>query len=202
MIAYSAREPPLPPAYPFVQHEFFYIDATTHAHPYTSLRQSIAIPAFGASISHQRPPVNVVMKDDENATVKMQKIKLEDGINGAAAAHHPDSTTGAVTDATKAIKLDGSPSPSTEGGKSRSDGNGTPNSSRPRLSRKSSQKPTPTREPPLFDSLPNMTPEACKSFQVIPDCLYGSKHLGSTENDAFDCDCREEWRKLAHCPLT
>lgn len=148
------------------------------------------------------------MKDDENATVRMQKIKLEDGINGAAPAHHADTTTGAVTDATKAIKLDGSTSPSTEGGKSRTDGNGngsgngTPNSSRPRLSRKSSQKATPTREPPLFDSFPNMTPDACKSFQVIPDCLYGSKHLGSTENDAFDCDCREEWRKLAHRPLT
>lgn len=143
------------------------------------------------------------MKDDENATVRMQKVKLEDGPNGTAAAQQPqDAAAGAVTEATKGIKLQGSRSPSTEGAKSRGDGSGTPNSSRPRLSRKSSQKATPTREPPLFDDFPNMTPEACKSFQVIPDCLYGSKHLGSTENDAFDCDCREEWRKLAHPPLT
>lgn len=134
------------------------------------------------------------MKDDEYATVRMQKIKMEDGTNGAP-AHQNDATTGAMTEATKGIKLEGSRSPSTEGGKSRTDGNGTPNSSsRQRLSRKSSQKATPTREPPLFDALPNMTPEACKSFQVIPDCLYGSKNMGSTENDAFDCDCREEWR--------
>ncbi|TQW00458.1 SET and WW domain-containing protein [Cordyceps javanica] len=134
------------------------------------------------------------MKDDGNATVRMQKIKLEDGINGVTAPHNADSTAGVVTDAAKGMKPEASPSPSTEGGKSRTDGNGTPNSSRPRLSRKSSRKATPTREPTLFDNLPNMTSEACKSFQVIPDCLYGSKHLGSTENDAFDCDCREEWQ--------
>ncbi|KAM3446501.1 hypothetical protein MY3296_009625 [Beauveria thailandica] len=134
------------------------------------------------------------MKDDENATVEMQKIKLEDGINGVAAAHHAELTTAAMTDATKGIKLESSRSPSTEGAKSRTDGNGTPSSSRPRLSRKSSRKATPTREPPLLDHLPDMTFEACKSFQVISDCLYGSKHLGSTENDAFDCDCREEWQ--------
>ncbi|OAA71287.1 histone H3 lysine 36 (K36) methyltransferase [Cordyceps fumosorosea ARSEF 2679] len=134
------------------------------------------------------------MKDDENATARMQKVKLEDGINGDAASQQADSAATAVADATRLVRLEGSPSPSTEGGKSRTDGNATPNStSRPRLSRKSSRKATPTREPTLFDSLPNMTAEACSSFQVITDCLYGSKHLGSTENDAFDCDCREEW---------
>ncbi|EGX90876.1 histone H3 lysine 36 (K36) methyltransferase [Cordyceps militaris CM01] len=134
------------------------------------------------------------MKDDDKATARMQKIKLDDGTNGVASPQQPaDLITTAVTDATKGIKLEGSPSPSTEGGKSRTDSNGTPNSSRPRLSRKSSRKDTPTREPPLFDRLPNMTSEACSSFQVIPDCLYGSKHLGSTENDAFDCECRGDW---------
>lgn len=137
------------------------------------------------------------MKDDEYAiTARMQKPKLQDATNGTAAQQHADQTTAEVTEATRAVKMDeGSRSPSTEGGKSRTDGNGTPNSSRPRLSRKSSQKAAPAREPPLFDGLPNMTADACRSFQVIPDCLYGSKHLGSTENDAFDCDCREEWRK-------
>ncbi|KAM0285338.1 hypothetical protein ACHAQH_001527 [Verticillium albo-atrum] len=38
-----------------------------------------------------------------------------------------------------------------------------------------------------------MTEGACETFQRIPDCLYGSKHMGSTDNDALDCDCREEW---------
>lgn len=47
-------------------------------------------------------------------------------------------------------------------------------------------------EPTLFGDLPDATSEACSNFQVITDCLYGSKNMGSTDNDAFDCDCREE----------
>lgn len=47
----------------------------------------------------------------------------------------------------------------------------------------------------MFDHLPNVTEESCQGFQVIRDCLYGSKHLGSTDNDALDCDCAEEWRE-------
>ncbi|PTB74235.1 hypothetical protein M440DRAFT_1440426 [Trichoderma longibrachiatum ATCC 18648] len=62
-----------------------------------------------------------------------------------------------------------------------------------RLSRKLSQKPV-AREVPLYSHLPDVTAESCATFQVIPDCLYGSKNLGSTDNDALDCDCREEWR--------
>ncbi|KAL3953684.1 hypothetical protein ACCO45_011640 [Purpureocillium lilacinum] len=39
-----------------------------------------------------------------------------------------------------------------------------------------------------------MTSDSCQTFQVISDCLYGSKNLGSTDNDALDCDCREDWQ--------
>ena len=46
----------------------------------------------------------------------------------------------------------------------------------------------------LYDDLPDMTGEAVKTFQVISDCLYGTKNIGATENDALDCDCRDEWR--------
>ncbi|PHH79042.1 hypothetical protein CDD80_5756 [Ophiocordyceps camponoti-rufipedis] len=46
----------------------------------------------------------------------------------------------------------------------------------------------------LFHHLPDVTTQSCESFHVIPDCLYGSKHLGSTDNDVLDCDCREDWR--------
>ncbi|KAF4589763.1 histone H3 lysine 36 (K36) methyltransferase [Ophiocordyceps camponoti-floridani] len=49
-------------------------------------------------------------------------------------------------------------------------------------------------EPRLFHHLPDVTARSCESFHVIPDCLYGSKHLGSTDNDVLDCDCREDWR--------
>jgi SET domain-containing protein len=65
----------------------------------------------------------------------------------------------------------------------------------PKLSRKASQKIA-SRPPPLFDDLPDSTEEATSKFQVIRDCLYGSKYMGSSEHEALGCDCSEEWRKL------
>lgn len=62
----------------------------------------------------------------------------------------------------------------------------------PKLLRKSSQKVI-SRPPPLFNDRPDATEEACKVFQLIKDCIYGSKHMGSSEHDALDCDCHEEW---------
>ncbi|KAH6671511.1 SET domain-containing protein [Plectosphaerella plurivora] len=46
---------------------------------------------------------------------------------------------------------------------------------------------------PLYNDLPDATEDSCTTFQVIPDCLYGSKNMGSTDVDALDCDCQEEW---------
>lgn len=63
----------------------------------------------------------------------------------------------------------------------------------PKLSRKSSSK-TASHSARLYDHLPNVTEESCTHFQVITDCLYGSKHMGSSDHDALDCDCSEEWR--------
>lgn len=63
-----------------------------------------------------------------------------------------------------------------------------------KLSRKLSQK-MPRSTPPLFDHLPNATEDACNTFQVIGDCLYGSRNMGSSDHDSLDCDCAEEWRK-------
>ena len=62
----------------------------------------------------------------------------------------------------------------------------------PKLSRKSSQKVI-SRSPPLFDHLPDATDEASSCFQVIRDCIYGSKYMGASEHDALGCDCSEEW---------
>ncbi|KIH88318.1 histone-lysine N-methyltransferase SETD2 [Sporothrix brasiliensis 5110] len=61
-------------------------------------------------------------------------------------------------------------------------------------SAKASRSATPSSRPNrmLFDQLPDATAEATSKFQVIEDCLYGSKNMGSSDNDAFDCDCAEE----------
>ncbi|KAJ4264908.1 histone methyltransferase set2 [Fusarium torreyae] len=121
----------------------------------------------------------------------MEEIKLEEGANGAQVKQE-ENTAMATTNGDH----EGSRSPSTsqDGIKSRSGSADTPSSNRPsKLSRKASQKLATSREPVLFDHLPDMTAESCNYFQIIPDCLYGSKHLGSTDNDALDCECREEW---------
>lgn len=68
----------------------------------------------------------------------------------------------------------------------------------PKMSRKASSKAQARlRTPPRFDHLPDATQESTKAFQIISDCLYGSKHMGSSEHDALDCDCAEEWRKFS-----
>ena len=64
----------------------------------------------------------------------------------------------------------------------------------PKLSRKSSQKVV-SRPALLFDHVADSTDEATKIFQVIKDCIYGSKYMGYSEHDALDCDCSEEWSK-------
>ncbi|KAF2205426.1 hypothetical protein GQ43DRAFT_446049 [Delitschia confertaspora ATCC 74209] len=61
----------------------------------------------------------------------------------------------------------------------------------PKLSRTASQKVA-ARPPPLFLDLPDATAEASRTFQVLPECSYGAKHMGTTEH-ALECDCAEEW---------
>ncbi|KAI7770134.1 hypothetical protein LZL87_002505 [Fusarium oxysporum] len=131
------------------------------------------------------------MEDDEYTTSKMEEIKLEEGTNDAQVKQE-ERTPMSVTNGGQEESR--SPSASHDGVKSRSESADTPSSNRPsKLSRKASQKLAASREPVLFDHLPDMTAESCNFFQLIPDCLYGSKHLGSTDNDALDCECREEW---------
>ena len=69
----------------------------------------------------------------------------------------------------------------------------------PKLSRKSSQKVI-SRPAALFDDFEDATEEAISVFQVIKDCIYGSKYMGYSEHDALDCDCSEEWRKHLQHP--
>lgn len=129
------------------------------------------------------------MDDEFHATAKMGGIKLEDGApNGA------EEMTAAGRMSMPHIKDESkSPMPMPSPGISRSESADTPTSSSlPRSSRKGSQMPP--REAVLYSHLADVTEESCDHFQVIPDCLYGSKHLGSTDNDSLDCDCRDEWR--------
>lgn len=77
--------------------------------------------------------------------------------------------------------------------KARSDSASTPDGHPPKLTRKSSHKVA-AQPVQLYNQLPDVTSESCSHFQLIPDCLYGSKSLGSTDHDALDCDCSEEWR--------
>ncbi|KAI1268562.1 hypothetical protein F5Y18DRAFT_234826 [Xylariaceae sp. FL1019] len=82
--------------------------------------------------------------------------------------------------------------------KARSDSASTPDGAHPpKLSRKSTKKTT-AQPHALFANLPDVTAESCEHFQVIPDCLYGSKAIGATDHDALDCDCNEEWHDGAN----
>jgi hypothetical protein len=65
-----------------------------------------------------------------------------------------------------------------------------------KLSRKPSQKVI-SRPAALFDHLPDVTIEATDVFQIIKDCIYGSKYMGYSEHDALDCDCSEEWSEYS-----
>ena len=64
----------------------------------------------------------------------------------------------------------------------------------PKLARSATQKVI-ARSAPLFHDYPDKTEEATKAFQVITECIYSVKYLGSTEH-AMDCDCAEEWGKM------
>ncbi|KAH6890501.1 hypothetical protein B0T10DRAFT_321439 [Thelonectria olida] len=133
------------------------------------------------------------MEDDEYTTSKMGEVKIEEaGAKGAPPKHERSASIPTPNDS-----HDGSRSPalSQDGVKSRSGSAETPSSTKaPSLSRKASQKLAAKREPTLYTHLPDMTAESRNAFQIIPDCLYGSKHLGSTDTDALDCECREDWR--------
>ena len=65
----------------------------------------------------------------------------------------------------------------------------------PKLSRSISQRIT-SRAPLLFQDHPDKTKEAKGTFELISECSYTSKWIGSTEHDSMDCDCAEEWGKL------
>lgn len=65
----------------------------------------------------------------------------------------------------------------------------------PKLARNIPQKVV-AGPPKLFLDSPSRFDEAQKTFQVLPECIYTSKYIGSTEHDSMECDCAEEWGKF------
>lgn len=66
----------------------------------------------------------------------------------------------------------------------------------PKLARSSSHKVI-SKPTPLFHDHPSKTEESKHTFQVLDQCSYTSKYIGSTEHGSMDCDCTEEWGKPA-----
>ena len=65
----------------------------------------------------------------------------------------------------------------------------------PKLARSASHKII-SKQAPLFHGHPSKTEESKHTFQVLDQCSYTSKYIGSTEHGSMDCDCTEEWGKL------
>ncbi|KAL5121403.1 histone methyltransferase set2 [Pleosporales sp. CAS-2024a] len=60
----------------------------------------------------------------------------------------------------------------------------------PRLSRAASR--VVKRAPMLFLHLPDATQDAKQTFEVLAQCTYANKHIGTTD-PALECDCGEQW---------
>ena len=64
----------------------------------------------------------------------------------------------------------------------------------PKLARSSSHRVI-SKLDLLFHDRPSKTEESKHTFQVLEQCSYTSKYIGSTEHGSMDCDCTEEWGK-------
>ncbi|KAI0180307.1 hypothetical protein GGR52DRAFT_237849 [Hypoxylon sp. FL1284] len=125
----------------------------------------------------------------ENLAVDARTASQQNANASTAANKETDSTTSSPN----LSKDSQSPSLSPDDPKARSDSASTPDGHPPKVGSRSAHKMA-THHNQLYSHLPDVTDESCNHFQIIPDCLYGSRSLGSTEHDALDCDCSEEWR--------
>ena len=48
----------------------------------------------------------------------------------------------------------------------------------------------------LYSEEPDKTEEARRTFQVLSECSYSSKYIGSSSHDYMECDCSEEWGEI------
>jgi hypothetical protein len=65
-----------------------------------------------------------------------------------------------------------------------------------KTSRKSAPKVV-SRPPILYNDLEDMVEEAVTKFDLLQQCRYGSKKLGASNSDPWDCDCPEEWSRYS-----
>lgn len=137
------------------------------------------------------------MGDEEHVQDALESLTVEAGAstiadNGTQVKKEGGDSTS--PDESKSSRTR-SPSMSPDDRKTPSDSVSTPDvGQRPKLSRKASQKMAP-RPIVTFLDVEDSTAEACTLFQVLTECVYGSKTIGSSEHDTLDCDCNEEWRR-------
>ena len=119
-----------------------------------------------ATNSNRSSPRDTSMKSSSQSPMKMQ-IPMQSPSTGSE--KHEEIVGGEVT-----VKLEpGHP---------------------PKLARSSSHKII-SKPAPLFSDHTSKTEESKKTFQVLEQCSYTSKYIGSTEHGSMDCDCAEEWGK-------
>jgi [histone H3]-lysine36 N-trimethyltransferase len=134
------------------------------------------------------------MGDDENApeavtvpklegTLKVNgiRIKKERSISSTPNRSKPNSRASSVSPETGNKGEDGAPV--------------LENGAASKLSQHPQKAASRRNGPALFSHLTSVTEESCATFQVISDCLYGSRHMGASDHDAWDCECAEDWRK-------
>jgi len=139
--------------------------------------------------SDHAPSPRVAVKMEERPKTNGSRFKRED----TSASNTPSGSK--MNSRSSSLSPDGAKSATDTDSASPPD-----NVTAPKPSRKASQKMAKS-PPPLFAHLPDVTEESCSTFQVIHDCLYGAKSMGSSEHDALDCDCNEEWGKCnLGCP--
>ncbi|KAK4165379.1 putative histone-lysine N-methyltransferase, H3 lysine-36 specific SET2 [Cladorrhinum sp. PSN259] len=136
------------------------------------------------------------MEEDDRASGPTPTSKTEERpqLNGVRLKKEDTVDWASPSSGSKHNSRAPSMSPDDANAKSAGDSASTPDyGPAPKSSRKPNQKMAKS-PPPLFDHLPDVTAEACSIFQVINDCMYGSRGMGSSDHDALDCDCTEEWR--------
>jgi [histone H3]-lysine36 N-trimethyltransferase len=137
------------------------------------------------------------MDEEERKPDASPAIKMDYGFRENASALRAERSASTSPNESKPSRS----SSLSPGAKADNESTSTPeNEPAPKLSRKPSSKAV-SRTPPLFGHLPDVTEESKATFQVIPDCLYGSKNMGASEHDALDCDCAEEWREYPKAEL-
>ena len=142
------------------------------------------------------------MNEEERVNDALEGLSVDNNTNPQQPIDVKEENAGSASSISiLSSKGPNSRSLSPDAAKSQSEGgSSTPEvAPRPRMSRKASQKAA-SAPATLFTHLPDVTAESKEHFEVIESCMYGSKILGSSKQDALDCDCAEEWRKKPALP--